>query len=79
VVYYQYTVNYDCETNKPEQIAQKEECMLRFSDGVEFDTDGEWRIETRYDGVYVVGKGTLIPISDYAEAEKLVKKLKERE
>jgi len=33
--------------------------VLKFSDGVQFDTSGEYRIEKRYDGYYVTGHGML--------------------
>jgi hypothetical protein len=33
---------------------------LEFSDGVKFDTDGPLRIEKRWDGYYVVGRGMLM-------------------
>lgn len=50
---------------------------LRFNDGEEFDTSGEPRIELRYDGVYVVGRGFLIPVEDEDEARSEIKRLKE--
>ena len=34
--------------------------MLRFTDGEDFDTDGELRIEARRDGLYVLGGGMMI-------------------
>jgi hypothetical protein len=46
--------------------------MLRFSDGVEFNTEGKLRIEERFDGLYVVGDGMLIPISSQAEGNVLI-------
>lgn len=46
---------------------------LRFSDGMEFDTSGPLRKETRSDGLYIVGEGKLIPVKDEEEAEKLLK------
>jgi CRISPR/Cas system CMR-associated protein Cmr3 (group 5 of RAMP superfamily) len=50
---------------------------LRFNDGVKFDTSGDLRMESRSDGVYVVGKGMLIPVNDEADAERTIKILKE--
>ena len=35
--------------------------ILKFSDGTEFDTSGNPRIEKRDDGLYVMGNGQLIP------------------
>jgi len=53
--------------------------MLKFSDGVEFNTDGELRIEERYDGLYVVGKGILMPISSREEGQTFIDKKKKPE
>lgn len=49
--------------------------MLKFSDGETFDTSGPLRKTRRYDGLYVIGKGMLIPVSDDAEAKETIKKL----
>lgn len=49
--------------------------MLRFTDGEAFDTDGDLRVEERYDGFYVVGKGMLIPIRDRAEGELYIEEV----
>jgi hypothetical protein len=46
---------------------------LKFSDGMEFDTSGPLRIESRSDGLYVVGMGSLIPVSSREEAEEIIK------
>ena len=43
---------------------------LRFADGIEFDTDGKYRLEERFDGFYVVGGGMLCPIDSREEGEK---------
>jgi len=48
---------------------------LKFSDGMEFDTAGDLRIESRSDGLYVVGKGMLIPINDRAEGLEIIKEM----
>ena len=37
---------------------------LEFSDGMKFNLNGDYRIESRSDGLYVVGKGLLIPAND---------------
>lgn len=52
--------------------------MLRFTDGVKFDTSGRIRPERRRDGWYVVGGGTLIPVADRAEAFRLAKEMREK-
>lgn len=49
--------------------------MLKFSDGMQFNTDGNLRIIEKSDGFYVVGKGQLIPVNDYEEGRKLIKEL----
>ena len=49
--------------------------MLRFSDGIQFDTNGELRVECRSDGCYVVGEGMLVPVSDRKEGEELIQEL----
>jgi hypothetical protein len=46
---------------------------LKFSDGMEFDTSGPLRIESRSDGLYVVGNGQLIQVSSREEAEEIIK------
>jgi hypothetical protein len=50
--------------------------MLRFNDGIEFDTTGELRIEERFDGFYVVGEGWLIPVTGIEEGNETIKRLK---
>jgi len=47
--------------------------ILKFSDGMEFDTSGPLRKERRSDGLYVVGQGMLIPVKDDAHADKIIK------
>ena len=49
--------------------------MLRFSDGEEFDTSGEARIIRRSDGMYVCGKGALIPVKNEDEALLVIERL----
>lgn len=46
---------------------------MTFTDGMTFDTDGPLRAEHRRDGWYVVGKGMLVPVRDYADAQKFIK------
>ncbi|MDY6949282.1 MAG: hypothetical protein SXG53_26630 [Pseudomonadota bacterium] len=45
--------------------------ILRFTDGVEIDTAGEYRTLKLEDGWYVVGHGKLQPCADEYEALKL--------
>lgn len=49
---------------------------LRFSDGMSFDTSGELRVVRKHDGLYVVGKGMLIPVDSYEEAREIIKEEK---
>lgn len=49
---------------------------ILFSDGVEFDTEGPYRVEERQDGLYVVGGGGLYPVDTRDEAEELITMLK---
>jgi len=51
--------------------------MLRFNDGMNFNTDGPLRAVRKSDGWYVVGKGMLIPVDDYAEATQTIKEMTE--
>lgn len=49
---------------------------MEFSDGVKFDTSGEYRVERRKDGYYVVGGGSLIPVDSRDDGEEMIKDLK---
>lgn len=49
---------------------------LRFTDGSKFNTDGEYRVERRKDGYYVVGKGMLCPVDSRKEGMDMIKDLK---
>lgn len=49
---------------------------LKFTDGVTFDTSGPYRIEERFDGLYVVGGGMLCPVNSREEGLELIKTLK---
>lgn len=49
--------------------------MIRFNDGVSFDTSGPPRVTRRRDGVYVVGGGMLVPCDSVEEANALVKEM----
>jgi hypothetical protein len=50
--------------------------MLRFSDGVNIDTSGTFRIISLKDGLYVTGHGYLIPIDNKNEGEAIINKLR---
>lgn len=49
--------------------------ILKFSDGMEFDTSGELRKELKSDGWYVLGDNKLIPVNDEEDADLTLKKL----
>jgi len=52
---------------------------IEFTDGVKFNTDGDYRIERRFDGYYVVGNGMLCPVDDRDEGKDLITKLTKKE
>lgn len=58
------------------ETINKDEGTLRFSDGVEFNTDGPLRADKRKDGWYVVGNGMLIPVDSYEEAIDMIAQMK---
>lgn len=48
---------------------------LIFSDGMKFNTDGEFRVEVRSDGPYVVGKGMLVAVKNWEAGQELIRNL----
>lgn len=52
---------------------------IEFSDGVKFDTSGDYRVERRFDGYYVVGNGMLCPVDDADEGKELIATLAKKE
>lgn len=48
---------------------------LTFTDGQSFELDSKPHIEERADGLYVVGKGFLIPCNSEKEAKDILKTL----
>lgn len=50
---------------------------LRFSDGMEFDTQKPLHKECRSDGWYVVGNGMLLPVSSEKDADEYLKSHKD--
>lgn len=48
---------------------------MKFTDGMEFNLQGDLRITRRADGMYLVGNGMLIPISTQQEGIQLIKEL----
>jgi hypothetical protein len=51
---------------------------LKFTDGIEIDTSGEYRTLKLFDGWYLVGNGLLIPAKDETDALKMVNEVKEK-
>ena len=49
--------------------------ILKFTDGEEFDTSGDFRKEERYDGLYVIGHGKLIPVASEKVADDTIWRL----
>lgn len=52
---------------------------IKFTDGVMFNTDGELRCEHRKDGWYVVGRGTLSPVSSYEEGAEMIRMMEAKD
>jgi len=50
--------------------------MLRFNDGMNFDTTGPLRITRRRDGYYVIGEGMLIPVDSREEGKETILEMK---
>jgi hypothetical protein len=49
---------------------------MKFSDGMEINTDGPYRIVRKSDGLYVTGRGYLCPVDTREEGEQLITDLK---
>ncbi len=52
---------------------------LRFTDGMSFDTGGPLRLTVRSDGMYVVGRGMLVPVRDEREGRQLIENITKTE
>ena len=53
--------------------------VIKFKDGMEFNTDGPLRTDQRSDGLYVVGHGMLIPVKDEDDARDVIASVKKNE
>ena len=53
--------------------------LLRFTDGVEIFTGGQYRIIEEIDGDFIVGKGRLIPINSKEEGEEIIRQIQEKD
>jgi hypothetical protein len=45
---------------------------LQFTDGIQFNTDGPYRVEHRHDGYYVVGHGMLMAVKSVEEGTTFI-------
>ena len=50
---------------------------MEFSDGMRFNTGGEYRLAHRSDGWYVVGGGMLLAVNDPEEGHKVMAEMTE--
>ncbi len=50
---------------------------MKFSDGMKFDTSGQYRLTHRSDGWYVVGKGLLLPVNTPEDGQKVIVEMTE--
>ena len=50
---------------------------MKFSDGMEFNTAGQYRLTHRSDGWYVVGEGLLMPVNGPEEGRKVMAEMTE--
>ena len=48
---------------------------LRFTDGMEIETDGRLRVIHRSDGYYVVGEGMLLAVDSPEDGKRLIERL----
>ena len=53
--------------------------LLRFSDGIEIFTGGHYRIIKETDGLYVTGRGRLIPVKSREEGKEIIRQVKEKD
>ena len=52
--------------------------ILRFADGMRFDTGGELRVVHESDGYYVIGSGMMIPVTTRKEGEKTIQEMAQK-
>ena len=50
---------------------------MQFSDGMKFNTSGEYRLTHRSDGWYVVGRNMLVPVKGPEEGTAFISEMKE--
>ncbi len=50
---------------------------MEFSDGMKFNTSGDYRIVYRSDGWYVVGRNMLLPVASSSEGVAFISEMKQ--
>lgn len=48
---------------------------IKFSDGMQIDTDGPYRVIRKSDGLYVIGHGYLCAVDDSEEGVRMIRDL----
>ena len=71
--------SYEDEMKKDEVLVLNTNQLLRFSDGVEIFTGGQYRIIEETDGLYVTGRGRLIPVKSREEGAEIIRQVKEKD
>lgn len=51
---------------------------LRFTDGMEIDTSGEYRVIYKRDGLYVVGHGFMCAVDSRTEGQEMIDEMEKR-
>ena len=51
--------------------------LLQFSDGMQIETSGKYRVVSKRDGLYVVGHGLCCAVDTQAEGAALIAQLKQ--
>ena len=49
---------------------------IKFTDGAQFETSGEYRVVRRNGGYFVVGHGVLCPVTEKADGERWIADVK---
>ncbi len=71
--------SFEDELEKHEVELFNSNLVLRFTDGVKIFTGGELRLIEEIDGLYVTGRGRLIPVRSRQEGIEIISQIKENE
>ena len=71
--------SFDEEMEYDEVLELDPNQLLRFSDGVDIFTGGDYRVINEIDGYYVTGGGRLIPVKSRQEGEEIIRQVKEKD